>query len=396
MQQSSRLKSNPSVRGALPLRDIGDSVSYGIFGKVNEMASRGVKVYPLAIGEPSFSTPRAIIAKAMESMVAGDTHYVSSYGIPEVRAAIRDKVRRRNRINAEISNTIFMSTKLAVYASIVAATDGAGEVLIPNPGYFYSQPVVLSGAEPVRYNLAGDYSLDVDDVRKRTTKKTKAIILNTPSNPTGKMFSRRELKALLDFSRERKIYLISDESYEDLVYEKEHVSVGSLEREPALVISVFSLSKSFAMTGWRAGYVVADQTVIGLLDRFIEHTLSCFPPFIQLASAYALRSGGSSTRRFREELRGRRALMERMMKGIPRLEFGRAEGAFYVFPKYDAKIGSLEFSRGLLDSKGVAVLPGSIFGPAGEKHLRISFAAPRETIREGMGLLGEFVGGLPH
>jgi len=383
------------VGARLPLRDVGDSVTYSVFGKVNEMAARGVKVYPLAIGEPSFSTPRAIVKKARESMDDGDTHYVSSYGIPEVRAAIRYKVRRRNRINAEVSNTMFISTKLAVYASIVAAADGEGEVLIPNPGYFYSQPVALSGAKPVLYNLAGDYSFDLDEVRKRTTKRTRAIIVNTPSNPTGKMLSRRELKELLDFSGERKIYVISDESYEDLVYEKEHVSVGSMEREPSLVISVFSLSKSFAMTGWRAGYVVASATVIGLLDRFIEHTLSCFPPFIQRASAYALREGGDSTRRFREELRVRKALMERMMRRIPRLEFNRAEGAFYAFPKYDAKISSMQFSRRLLDSKGVAVLPGSIFGPAGEKHLRISFAAPKQTIEEGMSLLGEFVGGLP-
>ena len=379
----------------LPLRDIGDSVTYGIFGKVNEMAARGVKVYPLAIGEPSFSTPKEIIEKARESMIEGDTHYVSSYGIPEVREAIRDKVRRRNGINAKVSNAMFISTKLAVYASIVATADGGGEVLIPNPGYFYSQPVALSGARPVWYNLAGDYSLDVDEVRKRATKKTRAIIVNTPSNPTGKMLTRRELKELLDFSRERKIYMISDESYEDLIYERKHVSVGSLEREPSSVISVFSLSKSFAMTGWRAGYLVAGETIIGLLDRFIEQTVSCFPPFIQRASAYALREGGASTRRFREELRERRALMERMMKKIPRLEFRRAEGAFYSFPKYDANISSMEFSRRLLDSTGVAVLPGRIFGAAGEKHLRISFAAPRETIEEGMNLLGEFVERLP-
>jgi aspartate aminotransferase len=379
----------------LPLGNIGDSVSYGIFEKVNEMASKGVRVYPLAIGEPSFPTPTAIIAKAQESMIAGDTHYVSSFGIPEVRDAIRDKVKRRNHINAGVSNTIFISTKLAVYASIIASTGGAGQVLIPNPGYFYSQPVVLSGAEPVLYNLAEDYSLDIDEVRRRKTKKTKAIILNTPSNPTGKMLSRKELKAILDFSKEEGLYVISDESYEDLVYEKEHVSVGSLEPEPSSVISVFSLSKSFAMTGWRAGYVVAGEKAIRLLDRFIEHTLSCFPPFIQRASAYALREGSGSTRRFREELRERRSLMERMMGRIPRLEFSRAEGAFYAFPKFDAKINSLQFSRRLLDSTGVAVLPGSIFGPAGENHLRISFAAPKKTIVEGMGLLGEFIKDLP-
>jgi len=379
----------------LPLEEIGDSVSYSIFGKVSEMASRGAKVYALAIGEPSFPTPRAIVEKAWESMKAGDTHYVSSYGTQEVREAIRDKVSRRNGIDADVSNTMFISTKLAVYASIIATTNGGGEVLIPDPGYFYSQPVVLAGATPVRYRLAEDYSLDPRTIERKATKATKAIIVNTPSNPTGKMLRKEELEALLEFCRERAISVISDESYEDLVYGRKHVSIGSLEPKPSSVVSLFSLSKSFAMTGWRAGYVVAGERTVRMLNKFIEHTLSCFPPFIQSASAYALRYGGVSTRKFGEELRVRRALIERMMRRIPRLRFASAEGAFYAFPRYYAKTSSLEFSRRLLESKGVAVLPGSIFGPAGEKHIRISFAAPRDTIEEGMRLLGEFVEGLP-
>lgn len=377
------------------MRQVEDSVSYSIFGKVSEMASRGVKVYPLAIGEPSFSTPKTIIEKAYESMKAGNTHYVSSFGIPEVREAIRDKVRRRNGIKAEIPNTMFMTTKLAVYASIVAATNEGDQVLIPDPGYFYSQPVLLAGASPVSYRLAEDYSLDLEAIKRKTTRKTKAIIVNTPSNPTGKMFGRKELKSLLEFCKERNVSVISDESYEDLVYGKEHVSVGSLESEPSSVISLFSLSKSFAMTGWRAGYVVANKQTIRTMVKFIEHALSCFPPFIQAASAHALRNGEASTRRFREELRERRDLMERMMKKIPRLHFTKPEGAFYAFPAYDARMSSLDFAQKLLESKGVAVLPGRIFGPAGEKHLRISFAAPRETIGEGMQLLGEFIKSLP-
>jgi len=360
------------------------------------MASRGVKVYPLAIGEPSFSTPKAIIEKAYESMSAGNTHYVSSFGIPEVREAIRDKVRRRNSVNAEVSNTMFISTKLAVYASIIATTDNGGQVLIPDPGYFYHEPVDLAGANPVRYRLAEDYSLDIDAIKRKTTRKTRAIIVNTPSNPTGKMLRRGELKSLLGFCKERNISVISDEAYEDLAYGKEHVSIGSLEPEPSAVISIFSLSKSFAMTGWRAGYVVADKQTIQTMVKFVENTLSCFPPFIQSASAYALRNGAAITRRFREELRERRNLMERMMKRIPRLHFTNAEGAFYAFPRYDARINSLGFSQKLLQSKGVAVLPGSIFGPAGEKHLRISFAAPRETIEGGMRLLEEFIENLPY
>ncbi len=379
----------------MPLRDLGDSVSYSIFGKISEMASRGERVYPLAIGEPSFATPKAIVKKAYESLKEGSTHYVSSFGIPEVREAIRDKARKRNRINAEVANTIFITTKLAVYASVVAAAEGGGQVLIPDPGYFYHQPVRLAGATPVSYKLAEDYSLDFDAIRRRANRTTKAIIVNTPSNPTGKMLRRGELESLLEFCNQRGITVISDEPYEALVYGAEHFSIGSLEPEPSSVISVFSLSKSFAMTGWRAGYVVASRENIKLINRFIEHTVSCFPAFIQAASVYALRREGASTRRFRDELRARRDLMEREMRKIPRLQFSTAEGAFYAFPRYEARIKSLAFCQKLLESKGVAVLPGSIFGPAGEKHLRISFAAPRETITGGMRLLGEFIEGLP-
>lgn len=379
----------------MPLEKIGDSLSYSIFGRVSEMAAGGARVYPLAIGEPSFPTPKDIVEEAAKAMKSGSTRYVSSYGIPEVREAISEKAKRRNGINAEVANTIFISTKLGVYASLLAATDGEGEVLIPDPGYFYSQPVVVSGATPIRYRLARDYSLDMESIRLKATRRTRAIIVNTPSNPTGKVLRREELEELLEFCRKRGIAVISDESYEDLVYEKEHVSVGSLERQPSTVISLFSLSKSFAMTGWRAGYAVAGERYIRLMNKFIEHSLSCFPPFIQHASAYALRRGGAHTERFRRELRARRGLINRMMEKTPRLSFASAEGAFYAFPKYDAKVSSQDFSRKLLESKGVAVLPGSIFGPAGERHLRISFAAPRMTIRGGMKRLAAFLETLP-
>ncbi len=378
----------------MSLGDLGDSVSYSIFEKVSKMAAMGGKVYPLAIGEPSFHTPRSIIDKAHASMKAGDTHYVSSFGIPEVRSAIRDKVRKRNGINAAIENTIFITTKLGVYASLVATAGGGGEVLIPDPGYFYDQPVRLAGALPVRYQLASDYSLDLDEVRRKATKKTRAIIVNTPSNPTGRMLTRSELKSLLAFCQDRGIKVLSDESYEELVYRRAHVSIGSLEPEPSSVISLFSLSKSFAMTGWRAGYVVGSEEDVRLINRFIEHTVSCFPAFIQHASAFALRGAGGSTDSFREELRERRDIIEGLMLKAPRLDFVSADGAFYEFPKYDARLSSLKFCQTLLDSTGVAVLPGSIFGAAGEKHLRISFAAPRETIEGGMRLLGGFLAGL--
>lgn len=360
------------------------------------MAAGGAKVYPLAIGEPSFATPREIVDEAVKAMRSGNTRYVSSYGIPEVRKAISEKVRKHNAIEAEVVNTIFIPTKLGVYAALLAVTEGEGEVLIPDPGYFYSQPTVLAGAMPIRYRLARDYSLDLEGIRMKTTRRTRAIVINTPSNPTGKVLRREELEALFEFCRKRGIVVISDESYEDLVYDGEHVSVGSFEHRPSTVISLFSLSKSYAMTGWRAGYAVAGERYVRLMNKFVEHSISCFPPFIQHASAYALRRGRAHMERFQRELRARRALINGMMEKMPRLSFTSAEGAFYAYPKYDARLGSQEFSRMLLESKGVAVLPGSVFGPSGEKHLRISFSAPRATIKGGMERLGDFLEKLPH
>jgi aspartate aminotransferase len=377
----------------LSLADLGDSISYSIFGRVSEMAAEGRKVYPLAIGEPSFTTPRRIMDEAYESMKRGDTHYVSSFGTQAVREAISEKAQKHNGIGAQVRNTIFLTTKLSVYAAVLASGQG-GEVLIPDPGYFYQQPVSLAGSKPVRYRLAPDYSIDLDEVEKSTTSKTRALIVNTPSNPTGKMHGKSELEGLLDLARRKKFVLISDESYEDLTYSKKHFSVGSLEPEPDAVMSLFSLSKSFAMTGWRAGYTVASVEKVKMMNRFIEHTMSCFPPFIEAAAAYALRKGAGYTERFRAELLARRGMLESRMKRVPRLHYLRTEGAFYSFPEYDAPMTSVAFCQKLLDATGVAVLPGSIFGPAGEGHVRISFAAPRETIDQGMRLLGGFLEGL--
>jgi aspartate/methionine/tyrosine aminotransferase len=261
---------------------------------------------------------------------------------------------------------------------------------VPDPGYYYSEPVALSGGKPVRYKLAPDFYLDLDEIEDKITPKTRAIIVNTPSNPAGKVFDRTDLRGLLDLCLERGIKVISDEAYEDLVYEKKHVSLGSMEASPEAVISLFSLSKSFAMTGWRAGYVVADDETIRRVNRFLETAVTCYPPFIQAASAYALRNCERYTGEFRDELRRRRALLEEGLSEIPALESQKVEGAFYGFPRFKASLGSREVAKRLLNEQNVAVLPGAIFGPSGEGRLRISFGSPPETIVEGTRRLKAF------
>ncbi len=372
------------------LDEIHDSPAFEIFNLASKKQARGEKVYSLAIGEPSFETPLPIGEAAYESMKSGWGHYTSSWGSKDLREAIVEKVREKNHVNAMLENAIFMTTKLAIYASLLSVAKPKFEVLVPDPGYYYSEPALLTGGKPVRYKLAKDFSLDVDEVKAKITPNTRAIIVNTPSNPTGKVFDRKELRALFDVCVERGIKVISDEAYEDLVYEKKHFSIGSIEESPSEVVSLYSLSKSYSMTGWRAGYVVADAETIHKVNRFLETAVTCFPPFIQAASAYALRNCERYTTGFREELRKRRALLEEALSEIPELECHKVEGAFYGFPRYKMRLGSAEVARRLLNKYNVAVLPGAIFGPSGEGHIRISFGSPEETITEGTRRLKDF------
>ncbi len=357
---------------------------------VLDKKARGEKVVSLAVGDPSFQTPKEIIEAAHQSMLSGDVHYVSSYGTMDVREAIRSKVRRKNSINAEINDCMFVTTKFSLYASLLSISESPYDALIPNPGYFYAEPVILAGGNPIYYNLADDFSLDMDDIRRKTTSKTKAVIINSPSNPTGKVLERKELQSLYDFCRERNIYIISDEAYEDLVYEKKNFSIGSLEPSPDIVISIFSLSKSYAMTGWRAGYLIAGPTIIPLVNKFLEHTVSCFPPFIEKASAHALNNCDDKILEFRKAYKERRDFISEKLNEIPSLQTNPIEGAFYAFPKYSKDVDSINLSKSLLHKENVAVLPGISFGPSGEHHLRLSFSGSMEDIGEGMKRMKSF------
>ncbi|MDA4115974.1 MAG: aminotransferase class I/II-fold pyridoxal phosphate-dependent enzyme [Thaumarchaeota archaeon] len=372
------------------LDEIPDSPAFEIFNLASKKQAAGEKVLSLAIGEPSFDTPMPIVNAAYESMKSGGGHYSSSWGSNDLREAIVEKVRRKNRVNASLENVIFITTKLSIYASLLSLASKTFEVLVPDPGYYYSEPAALSGGKPVRYKLTSEFYLDLDEIESKITPRTRAIIVNTPSNPAGKVFDKKDLRALLDLCLERGIKVISDEAYEDLVYEKEHVSLGSMEASPNAVVSLFSLSKSFAMTGWRAGYVVADRKTILRINRLLETAVTCFPPFIQAASAYALRNCESYTAEFREELRRRRAILEAGLSEIPALQSEKVEGAFYGFPKYRGRAGSMAVAKRLLNEHNVAVLPGVIFGPSGERRIRISFGSSPETIVEATRRLKEF------
>lgn len=375
----------------MPLYDLEGSTSLEVLGKVMKKIAAGEKVYSLAIGEPVYDTPREIIESAYEGMKKGMTHYGSSRGTAEVRSAIVRKVARKNGISCTEDNAIFMSGKMAIYAICLALNTGSrDEVLVPDPGYFYTEPAILAGVTPVPYFLNDDYSLDLEEISSKITSRTRAVVVNTPSNPTGKVYSREELEKLLEMCRTRGIKVVSDEAYEDLTYGAKHVSIGSLEDSPGTVISLFTLSKSYSMTGWRAGYIIADQPFVELLSDYMDQAVTCFPPFIQHASAFALDNMDSQVEEFRRDLQKKRDMVARMLADIPGMRTNPVEGAFYMFPEYPGSLDSREVAARLLEEHNVAVLPGSAFGSRGEGHVRISYSGSMESLEIAMARMREF------
>lgn len=375
----------------MPLYDLERSSSLEVIGKVMKKMAAGETVYSLAIGEPVYDTPVEIIEAAETAMRKGMTHYVTSLGIPEVRSAIVRKVERKNHIKCSVENTIFMSGKMAIYAIYMALNTGnRDEVLIPDPGYFYTEPAVLAGVRPVPYFLRDDYSLDIDEIESKITPNTRAVVINTPSNPTGKVYFREELRELLALCKSRNIKVVSDEAYEDLTYGTDHVSMGSLEEAPGTVISLFTLSKSYSMTGWRAGYIIAEESFIKLLGRYMDQAVTCFPPFVQHASAFALDNMDSRIEEFRKDLHRKRDYVVKRLGEIPGMKVNPVEGAFYMFPEYGLRLNSGEVASRLLDEYNVAVLPGSAFGARGEGHIRISYSGSMESLEVAMDRMKEF------
>jgi len=373
------------------ISDLAGSPSLEMVNLVLQKIARGEKVISLAIGEPVYNTPSEIIEVAYESMKSGDTHYTSSYGTQEVREAIVEKVKRKNKINASLENSIFITSKQSIYSTFMDIAGKRKKVLLPNPGYFYSEPAMLAGFSPVRYDLRDDLSLDAEKIAEKIDSDTAAIVINTPGNPTGRVIDRGDLETIYEACRKKGVHIISDEAYEDLVYEKEHFSVGSLEDSPDVVITIFSLSKSYSMTGWRAGYTIAREDIVTNIARVIEHTYTCSPPFIQKASAYALKNGQKFIEQFKNEFMKKREYVKSRLEVMNGLSLRPIEGAFYAFPSYSKKKKSTEFSKELLEMYGTAVLPGSAFGPAGEGHIRISFGGSMESIATGLDMLEKYL-----
>ena len=346
-------------------------------------------VISMGAGEPDFSTPKPLLRYGA-SVIHKSTHYTPTQGIKELREAICKKLKKENKINATPENVIVTTgSQEAIFASLLTTTDPKDQVLIPNPGYLaYFPAIELSDGKPVSYKLEekNNFQPDSDQIKKLANKKTKAIIINSPSNPTGQVYPRKLLEEIAGIAREKNLYIFSDEAYEKLIYDNEkHVSIASLNGMKDYVISLYTFSKSYAMCGFRLGYVVAPKK---LSESIIEssHFLTISPPHIsQLMAVKALSLPNRHINRMVRAYNRRRKYLVKRLNEI-NLITKEPKGAFYAFSniKYVTKKSSYQFSQDFLKKAKVAVVPGTEFGEYGEGYIRFSYATKLFLIKKAL------------
>ena len=341
----------------------------------------------LEVGQPDFDTPEHIIEAGCRAARSGFTKYTPNAGIPSLREAIVRKLKRRNGI--EVTPDHVVATPGAVTAmatSLLTLTEAGEEVLIPDPGWpNYEMAARAIGAVPVRYPLDpnADFLPDFAALEGLVTERTKVLMTNTPSNPTGAVFPEAVVRRLVEFAGEYDLYLISDEVYEDIVFEGKHVSAAPFDRD-GRVISVFGFSKSYAMTGWRLGYAVAPLPIAEVITKMQEPFVSCPVAISQKAAEAALEGPQDAVREMCAAYRRRRDAAVRILKEHDLFTYS-PRGAFYLLMDISGcGKDSYTFAKDLLREKKVAVAPGGTFGEIGERYIRISLATAEEHVVEGL------------
>ncbi len=340
----------------------------------------GPNAINLGLGQPDFDTPQHIKKAAIDAINEGFTGYTANLGMPELREALSKKFRQENNISIAPNEVIVTSgASEALHLALHALVDRGDEVLVPDPGFVsYSPLSKLAGGKVVGVPLGEKLTLTPDAVNERLTRKTRAIIINSPSNPTGTVQTREEIRGLAEIAEENDITIISDEVYEHFIYEGEHISPAQFTDN---VITISAVSKTYAMTGWRIGYAAAHRDYIEQMLKVHQYIQACACSISQKAALAAIEGPQDCVREMRESFRVRRDIL---MEGLNSMGIKcvKPQGAFYAFPEV-----ADEEAPSKLIKNGVIVTPGSAFGEKGKGHLRISYAASEENLREALGIM---------
>jgi aspartate aminotransferase len=385
------------VRLATRTAEVRESGTVGLMDRARQLRAQGEDVVSLAGGEPDFDTPSEAVEEAVRALREGFTHYVSSRGIPELRRAIAEKLHRENGIvyDPDTEIVVTVGAKMALLSAILALVEPGEEVVCFGPAWVSYQPMVaLAGGRLVAVPLraeGGRFAFDEEEVRCAITPRTKALLVNTPHNPTGKVFTQGELTFLAGLARERDLVVIADEIYEHIVYDgRRHLSIASLEGMRERTVTVNGFSKAYAMTGWRLGYLAAPAVIASAALALTQQTTTCATSFAQRGAVAALSGGGAAVAAMVAEFGRRRQYLLERLRAIPGVQLVPPEGTFYAFPRLPGGTPSAEVARRLLEERQVAVVPGSAFGEAGEGFVRLSFSCSLEELSRGLDRLEAF------
>jgi aspartate/methionine/tyrosine aminotransferase len=362
---------------------------------VMDIAFRTPDVLRLEVGDPDFPTPSHIVEAAAEAIRSGYTHYTPSQGLIEVREAMANKLSWFNTLDAEPEDVVVTAgAGHALFSVYRALTDPGDVVLVPDPGWpNYGTIAALCGVEVIGYRLMPDdgFKPDLEYLARilASNPKVKLMVVNSPGNPTGAVWPKETLGQIVDLCSQHDVYLVSDECYEAITFEDRHVSPATLD-DSGRTVSVFSVSKTYAMTGWRVGYVTGPREIVAMVGRVVENSVSCAAAVSQKAAEAAIGGDQSPVIQMVGEYRDRRdlAMMRLEESG---LRASKPTGAFYVMVEVPTD-DTVAFALGLVETEKVTVAPGEAFGAGGAGMVRLSLASHPSTIEEGIRRLRRFIG----
>ena len=399
MSTSSRTERPAAAFIAQRVRDLAPSPTLAVSDRARQLKAQGIDVIDLGGGDPDFITPAHVRAAAIDAMNAGDTHYVASVGIPGLRRAIAEKLEADNGIAVDPAGEIIVTPggKQALFEATLALVEPGVDVLIPEPAWVSYGPMVeLAGGRPVGVPLDpdDDWRLTAERLEAAVTPATRVLLLNSPNNPTGRVLDEDELAAAAELARERDLLVFSDEIYEKIVFDgHRHTSIAALAgmAERTLVFNGFS--KAYAMTGWRLGYVAGPRPYLEQIEKIHSHSVTCATSFVQQAGIAALAGPQDFIAEMVAAWDRRRRTVAAGLNRVSGLSCPLVEGAFYAFADVRGTgLASIEAADLLLKEALVAVTPGIAFGPAGEGHVRLSFATSDALLAQAVERIGSALG----
>jgi aspartate aminotransferase len=375
---------------------IGTETAFEAAARARALEAEGREIIHLEIGEPDFDTPANVRAAAQKALDDGWTHYGPPLGLPALREAIAADATARKGFAASADRVIVTpGAKPIMFYALLALAEPGDEVIYPDPGFpIYESMTRFAGATPVALPIRQEreFRADLDELASLITPRTRMLVINSPANPTGGVFTRDDVERIAELALRHDLVVLDDEIYGRIVYDGEHVSIASLPGMAERTIVLDGFSKTYAMTGWRLGYAIVPEPMLAPFSRLIINSVSCTSSHSQLAAVEALTGPQAEVEAMVEEFRARRDLVVEGLNEVPGIRCLTPSGAFYVFPDVSGTgMTGSQLADRLLTESGVCVLSGTAFGRVGANHVRISYANSRDNLRAAIGKIGELV-----